>query len=282
MYVDRDIWEKVVFNLLSNALKFTFQGKISVHVTYDTQGMVLEVRDTGTGIPESEIPHLFERFHRIQGARSRTHEGSGIGLSLVQNLVRLHGGDVRVESTEGKGTAFWIHIPFGCSHLPKDQVSADAQSPTVRFADAYIQEASVWLPEMDAIDVSSPSAPCSSPKEKPKILVIDDNADMRAYLARILSPQWNVEHAADGSEALQSIARNPPDLVLSDIMMPRLNGFELLDRLRQDPATRHLPIILLSARAGGIRAEGISAGADDYLLLSFIFGEKSSPVSIPT
>ncbi len=272
LYVDRDLWEKIVLNLLSNALKFTFEGKISICFSYDASGGVLEVQDTGTGIPKNEMPHLFGRFHRIKGARSRTYEGSGIGLSLVKELALLHGGNIEAESSEGKGTKFTVHIPFGYAHFPPDQVAqVSTSSPfssSLKAISAHIQESFFDLSEeMMTEPLTSVEA---SSTEKPRILIVDDNADMRTYITRLLLPQWEVETAQDGSEALESIRRRLPDLVLSDIMMPKMNGFELLQALRQDPATKHLSIILLSARAGEeSRTEGITAGADDYLVKPF-------------
>ena len=265
LYVDRDLWEKIVFNLLSNALKFTLEGKISVLLGYDDFGVRLEVKDTGAGISKTELPHLFERFHRIHRVRSRTHEGSGIGLSLVRELTRLHGGSVEVESEEGKGSTFRVHIPVGSAHLPLDQIAEQVPTTaTVTSAAAYVQEAGLWLPETAAAILESP------PGVKPRILVVDDNADMRAYIARLLAPKWEVDLACDGVEAMDWVRFRLPDLVLSDIMMPKMNGFELVSALRKDPATRQLPIILLSARAGEeSRTDGIIAGADDYLVKPF-------------
>ena len=271
IYVDRDLWEKIVFNLLSNALKFTFEGGIAIRLGYDELGSVLELSDTGIGIPTSEVPHLFERFHRIQGGRSRTHEGSGIGLSLVNELVRLHGGSVGVESTEGAGTTFTVRLPFGHTHLPKDQMSGGAVSAAVaRSANAYVQEASLWLSDGGVNRAPAVAVTESAAAQKPRILVVEDNADMRSYITRLLQPEWEVEVACDGSEALDSIRQQAPDLVLSDIMMPNMNGFELLQRLRKAPQTRHLPILLLSARAGEeAKVEGLTVGADDYLIKPF-------------
>ncbi|MDM9379277.1 ATP-binding protein [Chlorogloeopsis sp. ULAP01] len=278
VYVDRDMWEKIVLNLLSNAFKFTFEGGITVLLRNLDNSVELIVRDTGTGIPAAELPHLFERFHRVQGARARTYEGSGIGLALVQELARLHGGRVQVESIEGEGSTFTVIIPTGTAHLPPDSTSNRVQTNLTPVSSAlgaapYVEEALRWLPEeagdSEHISVSPrPHLPVSS--DSARILLVDDNADMQDYVKRLLSSSYQVEAVGDGMAALQAIADCLPDLVLSDVMMPGLDGFGLLKALRSDARTRELPIILLSARAGEeAQIEGLEAGADDYLIKPF-------------
>ena len=280
VHVDPEMWEKVVLNLLSNAFKFTFEGGVAVTLAPapDGRAAVLTVHDTGTGIPAEELPRLFERFHRVAGARGRTFEGSGIGLALVQELVRLNGGAIEVESVVDRGTTFRVTLPFGTAHLPADRIRAPrGELHGAVHAEAYVAEALRWLPEgtADAPD-SLLDAPDSglvgpSPQASGRILLADDNADMRAYVGRLLAAQgYSVEAVADGAAALEAARREPPDLVLSDVMMPRLDGFGLLRALRADPALRDRPIILLSARAGEeARVEGVDAGADDYLTKPF-------------
>jgi len=263
IYVDREMWEKIVLNLLSNAFKFTFDGSITVGLRQDGPAVCLEIADTGTGISEAEVPRLFERFHRIEGARSRSHEGSGIGLALIQELVRMHGGEVRVTSKLGVGTTFEVYIPCGHAHLPDDRIRAARTLPSTAIAaDVYIEEAVRW----GASDL--PVLPISGPRER--IVFADDNADMREYVARLLRERWDVETASDGLAALEAIRRDPPALVLCDVMMPRLDGFELVQRLRADPALSAIPIILLSARAGEQETtKGLSSGANDYIAKPF-------------
>jgi len=280
-YVDRDMWEKIVLNLLSNAVKFTFEGEIAVTLRQVGDGVELEVRDTGTGIPAAEIPHLFERFHRVRGAQARTHEGTGIGLALVQELARLHGGTVRVVSAIGAGTTFTVTLPLGAAHLPADRVvDAPAALTIAPKATPYVEEVMRWLP--DTLDTSgAPPSDGVMPKPDggqdgvgaeppPRILLADDNADMRDYLARLLGARYSVRAVADGEAALEAALAWAPDLVLSDVMMPRLDGIGLLRALRAAPQTRTTPVILLSARAGEDAAvEGLDAGADDYLVKPF-------------
>ncbi len=282
-YVDRDMWEKVVLNLLSNAFKFTFEGEISVALRSRGEHIELSVGDTGVGIPEVDLPKIFQRFHRVKNARSRTHEGTGIGLALVQELVRLHGGEVSVESREGRGTTFHVSIPRGKAHLPADRVGATRKlASTSLGATPFIEEALRWLPTGDENGSGSeremvtgisdaPLARDRSPTASTaRIVLADDNADMREYLRGLLDRTYELVAVADGQTALEHIRANPPDLVLADVMMPHLDGFGLLEAIRTDDRTRTLPMIMLSARAGEeSRIEGLAAGANDYLIKPF-------------
>jgi len=270
VYVDEEMWEKIVLNLLSNAFKFTFDGEIAVRLRVAPAGdrITLVVRDTGTGIPAAALPHIFERFHRVSGGKSRTHEGTGIGLALVQELVKLHGGEVNVESQEGRGTTFTVTIPLGKTHLPADRIGAAPRSQTSARVEQYVAEALRWLPGAPDVPAASPST--AAPATRPRILWVDDNADMRGYVRRLLSSRYVVDTVPDGAAALAAATACPPDLVLSDVMMPGLDGFGLLRALRNNPQTSAVPVILLSARAGEeSRIEGVQAGADDYLIKPF-------------
>ena len=277
IYVDRGMWETIVLNLLSNAFKFTFEGSIGIGLQDAAQDVELSVSDTGTGIPSHELPNLFKRFHRVQAAHGRTYEGTGIGLALVENLVKLHGGTVRVESKVGRGTTFYIRIPKGFHHLPAGQVNHAPKSETVRTAGKmFAEEALRWLPEVVSNGTAVGSNPPAKASNRPvrRVLLADDNADMRQYIQNILTPEFEVEAVANGAEALRAIQKRIPDLVLTDVMMPELDGFGLLKALRNDPRTRGLPIIMLSARAGEeAGVEGREAGADDYLVKPFIARE---------
>ncbi len=278
--VDRDMWEKIVLNLISNAFKFTFCGGIKIRLREAGDRVELSVKDTGVGIPPGELTHIFERFHRVEGQRGRTHEGSGIGLALVRELVHLHGGEVQVESIIDQGTTFTVSLPYGEErHAERSNPSASDISTTTKVV-AFIEEALRWLPQAADTKSRSPEIlredPFSVPPlgtsegQRSSVLVADDNADMRDYVKRLLAPRYDVETASDGSEALQALRRQRPDLLLSDVMMPARDGFELLHEVRSDPQLSDLPIILLSARAGDeAKVEGLSAGADDYLIKPF-------------
>jgi len=291
VYVDRDMWEKIVLNLLSNAYKFTFEGEVAVTLKSMDGAVELQVRDTGVGIPEEHREHVFERFHRIESSRARTYEGTGIGLALVQELVKLHGGSVRVESAVGAGSTFAVTIPSGTDHLPAGRIQAaqTLASPTTR-AGAYVEELKQWLeiqPELaiDATALPRQATLASSLEPRPSgkrelIVLADDNADMRHYLTRLLSERYEVHAAADGLQALEVTRRLRPVLVLADVMMPQLDGFGLLRAIREDSSLASTPVILVSARAGEeSRVEGLEADADDYLIKPFAARELLARVA---
>lgn len=280
--LDRGMWEKVVLNLLSNALKFTFDGGIRLTVRDGPGEAVVTVADTGIGVPEQEIPRLFERFHRIENARARSNEGSGIGLALVKELVALHGGTIDAASREGEGTTFTIRLAYGHGHLPPDALAGGDGRPGVSsVAEPYVQEALRWLPD--------PAAPgeAAAPADPPEpgggtarggpidVVVADDNADMREYLTRLLRGAGHrVRAVGDGRAALDAVRAQVPDLVVADVMMPRLDGLRMVATLRAAPLTAGVPVVLLSARAGQeASVEGLEAGADDYLVKPFSAAE---------
>ena len=271
VYIDRDMWEKVVLNLISNAFKFTFEGQLVVRMRQREGIAELVVLDTGVGIPAEALPKLFERFYRVENMRSRTHEGSGIGLALVQELVKLHGGTVRADSKMGEGSSFSVTIPFGFAHLPADQVGgARTLASTALGVSPFVEEALRWLPDRSQDEHDEARLPDEIERSRPRILVVEDNADMRQYVARLLGERYEVEATADGQSALTAVRAQRPDLVLSDVMLPKLDGFGLLRALRLDPSLKTLPVILLSARAGEeSRVEGLERGADDYLIKPF-------------
>jgi signal transduction histidine kinase len=281
--IDPDMWEKILLNLISNSMKFTLEGKVRVSLAARGEEIVLEVADTGTGIPAHELPHVFDRFHRVQGARARTQEGSGIGLALVHELARMLGGRVSVTSTEGEGTTMTVVIPARKVEAPSAPIGvarADAREPDNRFA----EEARRWLPNVQvAKSVAAPPFASAgvAEAEPATVLVVDDNADMREYLTRMLSTHWTVETAVDGEAALASVRARRPDVILTDVMMPNLDGFGLVQRLRADEATADLPVVVLSARAGEeSRVEGLEVGADDYLVKPFSARELIARVQV--
>lgn len=287
VYVDQQMWEKIVLNLLSNAFKYTFEGTITVRIEHKEMTVEVSVQDTGVGIPAEDLPHMFERFHQVKGTRGRTSEGTGIGLSLVDELVKLHAGTICVTSTLGHGSTFTISLPLGSAHLPAERITAEKTLPsTVVSASAYVEEALQLLTEQKAVSGVLTDIP-STARKRPRplvrqrsdmgdqqplarILFADDNADMRAYVSRLLQPDYEIVSVADGKKAWEFVQESQPDLVLADVMMPDMDGFELLHRLRSEPATSRIPVMLLSARAGEeAQIEGLTAGADDYLVKPF-------------
>jgi signal transduction histidine kinase len=279
VYVDRDMWEKIVLNLLSNAFKHTFAGSITVRMRALAGSVVLEVADTGVGVPADQLPLLFDRFHRVPNARSRTHEGTGIGLALVQELVTLHGGDVSVTSVVDRGTTFTVRVPAGTAHLQPEHLEEDfaASQQPVKMADAFLEEALRSLPAMTngfthaTNDAAGAPLAAGARGRAGSVLVVDDNADMRDYLVRLLHERgWSVDAHANGASALEAAIAHVPDLILSDVMMPGLDGPALIAALRARPETRDVPVILLSARAGEeAQVEGLALGATDYLIKPF-------------
>ncbi|GAB7050692.1 SpoIIE family protein phosphatase [Catenuloplanes indicus] len=266
VHVDREMWEKIILNLLSNALKFTFTGGVTVRMRAAGPVAVIEVADTGVGVPADEIPQLFERFYRVPGVRSRSHEGTGIGLALVRELIEQHGGTVAVTSTPGEGSVFRLTVPFGTAHLPADRLIAPA--PPVEQVDGrqYLEETRQWLAE----EPPPAAGPAPRVPGRGRILLADDNADLRDHVARLLRPHWDVVAVADGRAALDAALGTSFDLVLADVMMPRMDGFALVESLRRDSRTSGVPVIILSARAGDeASVEGLAAGADDYLVKPF-------------
>jgi signal transduction histidine kinase len=284
VYVDPEQWERIVLNLLSNAFKYTLEGEVRLHLKRDDGHAVLEVQDTGIGIAAADLPRIFERFHRIEGSSGRSVEGSGIGLALVQELVRLHGGEVSVQSQPGRGSTFRVRLPFGRAHLPGDRIAengvdtAHGEQPR-RLAATFVQESLQWRrppSEEVAAAVATPAVPLAVTERRfastfgARLVLADDSADMRAHLRSILAPHYRLETVADGRAALAALRRESADLLLSDVMMPGLDGFGLLRAVREDAALGATPVILLSARAGEeARVEGLDAGADDYLIKPF-------------
>jgi signal transduction histidine kinase len=277
VYVDREMWEKIVLNLVSNAFKYTLDGEVEVVLRAAGTSVELVIRDTGVGIPEPELPRLFERFHRVEGQRGRTTEGTGIGLALVQELVKRHGGTVRVQSVLGRGTIFTVTIPTGTAHLPSERIGGERTlDPTGIHAEAFVEEALRWLPDGGApreVAIEKEligTRPAVAAIERAAVLVADDNADMLEYVRRLLAPRYEVDVVSDGQAALDAARAKRPDLILTDVMMPRLDGFGLLQAVRADAALRDVPVVMLSARAGEeAKVEGLDAGADDYLLKPF-------------
>jgi len=285
VYVDREMWEKIVFNLLSNALKFTFEGMVSIKLREEHGDAVLLVADTGVGIAATDIPRLFDRFHRIENVPSRSNEGSGIGLALVRELIGLHGGTITAESVKNAGTTFTVRVPFGQDHLP-DQTgtAAGGSHPAPAAASPFLVEAMRWLPfdagpheaarEAVVMAAGEVRRTADGKPVRPHVLLADDNADMREYLQRLLQPGYAVTTVTDGQAALDAATASPPDIIIGDVMMPHLDGLQLVAALRSELRTAEIPVLLLSARAGQEAAiEGLEAGADDYLVKPFSAAE---------
>lgn len=267
VYLDNEMWEKIVFNLLSNAFKYTLQGSITVTIEENDDHAILKVTDTGVGIPANELANMFTRFHRIRNSNSRSFEGSGIGLSMIKELILQHGGDIKVESTEGIGSTFTVSIPFGKTHLPEEAITERQIVTNDIISGHFLREADAMINGYKTEDNTIFS---TDNKCREIVLIVDDNMDMRRHLTSILENEYSIISATNGKEALETIRRIQPSLVVSDVMMPVMDGIELLKEIKQDQDISQIPVILLTARAGEeSRIEGYETGADDYLVKPF-------------
>ena len=266
-FVDREMWEKIVLNLLSNALKFTVAGEIRVMVSVNDDAAMLTVSDTGVGIPEDQVPHVFERFHRARSAQARSHEGTGIGLALVDELVRLHGGTITVASTFGEGTTFRVTIPLGAAHVDASQIKQQQYAGQISSVDQYLAEIQATIETSTTLRAPMAVEPKSYAA---RILLADDNRDLRDYVTHLLGSDYDVVGVPNGRKALAALRSEPFDLLISDVMMPEMDGLALLHAIRQDPMLQALPVIVLTARAGEESSTvGLQSGANDYLVKPF-------------
>ena len=263
LIADRDKMEHVYFNIMSNALKYTPDGGcITTTLLHHDHCYTLRIADTGKGIPTEELPHLFERFYQAKGAIG----GTGIGLSLVKAYIDMHRGSVHAESAEGKGTTFIIELPDSQpGYDPAKDAPAATQAEKGLVDDNYIatdttaQEAAERITNAEDFDA-----------ERPLVLIIDDNNGMRAYLRSILQDKYNVSEATNGEQGLEKARREVPKLVVCDVMMPVMDGLEFTKRLKEDTATSHIPVVLLTARSlSEQRKEGYDTGADSYITKPF-------------
>jgi signal transduction histidine kinase/DNA-binding response OmpR family regulator/ligand-binding sensor domain-containing protein len=287
-YVDREALEHVVGNLLSNAIKFTPEGgTITVSVAAEADAVALTVADTGPGIPAAEREAIFDRFAQA-GAMSdsgmRAEEGAGIGLAFVQDLVDLHGGTISVQSEEGDGATFTVRFQRGCSHLPDEhRAEPEAPAPDATPENASLPGEPARAPD-DAADeptaseapaptgdgAADPDAPLPAVASQKRILVVEDNTDVRQYVRSILTPAFEVVEARNGREGLEKAREALPDVILADVMMPEMDGHEMTRRLKADPETKAIPVIMVTARAGtGDEVEGLKVGANDYITKPF-------------
>ncbi len=281
IYLDSVMWENIVLNLMSNAFKYTSSGSITVAARQTGNKVRISITDTGIGIPEDHLDRIFDRFHRVQSVGVRSQEGTGIGLSLVKELVRIHRGHIEVTSRPGEGSTFSIILLTGKAHLPEDRIASGEPIPMANGRKVFVEESLQWLPDglRETAEDAEDSSPAldnralTGPRPKKKhftVLLVDDNADMRDYVGRLLLKRYDLITARNGDEAFERMQEERPDLVLSDIIMPGLDGFGLLKKMRNHPEMRMIPVIFLSARAGEeSKIGGLEAGADDYLVKPF-------------
>lgn len=275
VFIDTVMWEKIVLNLISNAFKYTLQGKVVVSLKEENSHFRFSVKDTGVGIPKEELPKMFERFHRVQNVTGRTYEGTGIGLSLVSELVKLHSGEISVDREVGVGSEFFVKMPFGKDVEGVTEVHTK-QNGYHSLSDIFVEEAVSLMDKPVPVEENG-----KNPLQKAsKVLVVDDNPDMRNYIKGLLQNYFSIETATNGKEALEKINLSTPDLVISDIMMPVMDGVEMMKSVKSDPKLKSLTVILLSARAGEeAKIEGYEIGADDYLVKPFSAKELIARIS---
>jgi len=262
LYADQEKVKKIVHNLLSNAFKFTPQGgEVIMYLKEEkNEWALISVKDTGPGIPTEELDKVFDRFYQVDSSQTRTHEGSGLGMALAKELVEIHHGKFTVESKEGKGTTFTVWLPMGKAHLRKEEIRDIGE---------------VVVGEKVVVDVPgeqkiSEEATGIVNENTPLILVVDDNADMRQYINSSLGSQYQIREAENGKEGTMLAKELLPDLIISDVMMPQMDGYELCENIKTHESTSHIPVVLLTARADHkSKMTGLETGADDYLSKPF-------------
>ena len=263
VYLDLDKVEKMITNVLSNAFKFTPEGgKITIAINKLATLVEINISDTGIGIPENRIDKIFDRFYQVDGSHTRENEGAGIGLALTKELVEIHKGEISVESKEGEGSTFTIRLPLGKEHLKPDEI-CEAEEIIQEMKDIKILEELILKDEETNIDLFIDG-------EKPLVIIVEDNIDVRNFMRGFLAKDYTVIEAVDGEEGFKKSTKHIPDLIISDIMMPRMDGFQLCEKLKTDERTSHIPIILLTAKATNQdKIAGYETGADDYIMKPF-------------
>ena len=264
---DPDKMEKVFYNLLSNAFKFTpINGEIKVVVKELKDSIVeIKIKDKGIGIPADRLANIFDRFYQVDGSQTREHEGTGIGLALAKEFIELHKGIITVNSKEGEGSEFIVQLPRGKFDPEKDQLielpDKDSLSTTINY-DLENAEAETNNTGFASIGKRGNNSEI--------ILVVEDNSDVRAYMSEQLKKEYEVSEAVNGEDGLLKAQSEIPDLIITDVMMPKMNGYEFSSKIRSDEKTSHIPVIMLTAKAGfADKIEGLETGIDAYLIKPF-------------
>ncbi|MHA1593039.1 MAG: ATP-binding protein, partial [Candidatus Heimdallarchaeaceae archaeon] len=263
-YFDRDKIEKSLINLLSNSFKFTPEGgKITVTIKeIENKSVEIKVKDTGIGISREELPKVFDRFYQVDSSHTREQEGTGIGLALTKELVELHRGSINVNSNEEEWTEFTIELPLGRKHLSDEEI-VEAVEP--------VEERKILVEEEKPVSTAPQEEVAEDiDADKTIILVVEDNADVREYIKDSIGEEYQVEEAVNGEQGVRKAEKIIPDLIISDVMMPKMDGNELTRTLKNDEKTSHIPIILLTAKTEQeSKLEGLATGAEAYLTKPF-------------
>ena len=263
IYLDKEKIEKIFTNLLSNALKFTpDRGRIEINLSQNNDYLKVRISDTGIGIPEEKLTKIFDRFFQVDGSHTREQEGTGIGLSLTKELVELHKGKIEVESEEGKGTTFTVSLTLGKDHLSPDEICKPEEKNIKKIPGFYGDIQNTEGGEIAFENMEK--------EQMPLLLIVEDNYDVRYYIKDNLKNDYRVLEATDGEDGWNKSIEQLPDLIISDVMMPKTDGFKLCEKLKTDERTSHIPVLLLTAKAAKQdRLEGYEAGADDYIMKPF-------------
>lgn len=274
VYIDKEKFDRVILNLLSNSCKFTKQGFVQVSTRVDQSEFVLAVQDTGIGIKADQLPFVFDRFKQADGSASREYAGTGLGLSLVKELVELHGGKITVQSEYGKGTTFQVHIPLGKAHLDANSIiqstADDSSLASVKLQAIDVREGKASTEELAEVAAKNQALLDNFDPNRPTLLFTDDNRDMRNFVYDILSAKYNVLLAVHGQQGYEIASQHKIDLILSDLMMPVMTGVEFCRKVRDTADLSAVPFVLLTAKTDfDSKVEGLEQGADDYLSKPF-------------
>ena len=272
---DADKMEKIICNLISNAFKFTSEnGEIILSVDIIPSSVEIKLKDTGIGIPSDSLPHIFNRFYQVDGSSTREHEGTGIGLALTKELVELHKGQITASSKEGEGTEFTIHFPIDNSKI-ENEISYELSDNNSYKENNFdmIEPAEIQLDSSEQNSQkgqAESSIKIQSQSNKEIILIVEDNADVRSYIHEQLEIDYKVIEAGNGEEGIINAQIEIPDLIITDVMMPKMDGYQFSKNIRGDEKTSHIPIIMLTAKAGlDDKIEGLETGIDAYLTKPF-------------
>jgi DNA-binding response OmpR family regulator len=273
VYLDEEKFEKIITNILSNALKFTPEGgSVEVNAYRGKRDINIKISDTGIGIPADRIEKIFDRFYQVDGSHTREHEGTGIGLSLTKELVELHRGRIEVESEPGKGSTFKVCLPLGIDHLRPEEICEQDE-------EKEYEEEIFETEEEEASKFEGIRAGLIEKDSLPLLMIVEDNSDVRAYIKENLKTDYRILEAVDGEDGWAKSVEQIPDLIVSDVMMPKMDGFKFCEKLNTDERTSHIPVILLTAKATREdKLAGYETGADEYLMKPFDTDELKSRI----
>ena len=267
LFIDQEKIEKIMHNILSNAFKFTKEnGEVILHLKVENNRQaVVSIKDTGIGIPSQELDKVFDRFYQVDSSQTRDYEGSGLGMALAKELVELHHGTISVESREGVGSTFIVRLPLGKEHLSETEIIDIDDDRKAKLVSEDLKAGETFVTAEIGNEITLVSS-----EDQPVLLIVEDNADMRHYIRKTMSDQYQIIEAENGKTGVKLAEESVPDLIISDIMMPEMDGYKLCEIIKTNELTSHIPIILLTAKADReSKLTGLETGADDYLSKPF-------------